>query len=183
MFKHGYLLCFLFLFSSCLNDDDNILEIPDMQPLIGEATVALNDSAITFTAYAMQDQKENLIRIELDAWDEALGYNRNISFSNVPLKVGVVDSLFNYSSLVQPSRSYCYYTAAEEDAIYAFYDLVENLPTTYFEILEIDKKKNLVKGKFQITLSVEEGIDKNVGVLLEDTLRLVNGVFEAPLRN
>lgn len=181
MLKQFFLLASLLFFSSCLNDDDQQLDIPEMQPLFGEAAAELNGSPFTFVAYAMQTQNEGLIRVEFDNRDDQRGYNRNISFSNVPLKTGVVDSLFNYASPIQFDRSYCYYTAANGDLVYAFYDLVENDPDTYFEITEI--AQNLVKGKFQIALAIMDGFEGDKNVVLEDTIRLTEGVFVAPLRN
>jgi len=174
-------LFMLFLLSSCSKETESI-EMPEMQPIIGEAKALLNGEPVVFLAYAMKNGENDLIRLELDMEDPSTAYDRNISISNIPLTIGRLDKLYNFTSPVMKSRSYCYYTAADGDAIYAFYDLVENLSETRFEIEDITEETNMIKGTFDITLAIEEGMQLNDKLLLEDTIRLTLGTFEAPLR-
>jgi hypothetical protein len=176
--KHLSLLALLFLLSACLKKEDP----PPIPILIGEGTGVVNGNSIPFKTYAVKVSGDQLIRLEIDGRDVQNHRDYNISFSNIPLELGVVNSIHNISYPNQSNSSYCSYTVANGDVIYAFYNLIENHPANHFKITEIDEKTQLVKGVFDITLVIDPVFDNSEALFLADTIRLRAGSFEAPLR-
>jgi hypothetical protein len=181
--KHLYLLSLVFLLSACLKKEDP----PPIPILMGDASGVLNGESKPFEAYAVKTNGRQQIRLEIDGQTDPNDIHpllqrvrHNISFSQIPLKTGVVRSFYNISYPNLPNRSYCSYTVAKGDTVYAFYNLIENHPDNHFEITDIDEKTHLVKGTFDISLTIEPGFNAAGEVWLADTIRLSGGSFEAP---
>lgn len=178
---HLLIAVLLLLLSACSQKEGSI-EILEPPLLTMQSQGLLNGDSLVINTYAVKTGEDNKFRLEFDASDPTVPYHRNVSFSQISYTVGLVDSLFGYAYPALESRLYCNYTAASGDAIYAFYDLVENDPINTFEITEINEEENLIKGNFEIKLAIEEGHSHNEELLLEDTIHLKLEHFVAPLR-
>jgi hypothetical protein len=115
------------------------------------------------------------ISLQADTYNQFGEWRENLYIVNIPIRTGKYTICKSWLLDTNATAGKYHTLIADGDVLEGIFDVYEG-NDNFIEIQEVDKKRNFVKGRFQVTF-IQDTISNPYKPDLPDTIRFINCVF------